>query len=154
MIQKLKEFKQRFKQFVSQLCAHLNNLKNQLSEWSHEHQHDKSLILRITFLHSWRSHTKTWKLRDENANRKNNLVNRTNWVEFRHVELISSRDFSKFESIKISNHDEQILRTRNVSTFQLSLLKTKIFFCVEQNTLKISNFDSFYTRRSSHAKMT
>jgi hypothetical protein len=47
--QKLKELKQRFKQFVSQLCAHLNNLENQLSERFHESQRASHLLFALHF---------------------------------------------------------------------------------------------------------
>jgi hypothetical protein len=45
--QKLKELKQRLKQFVSQLCAHLNSLENQLSERSHESQRASHLLFAL-----------------------------------------------------------------------------------------------------------
>jgi hypothetical protein len=45
--QRLKEFKQRLKQSVSQLCAHLNNLENQLSERFHEHQRANHLLFAL-----------------------------------------------------------------------------------------------------------
>jgi hypothetical protein len=47
--QKFKKFKQRLKQFVSQLCAHLNNLENQLSERSHENQRASHLLFALHF---------------------------------------------------------------------------------------------------------
>jgi hypothetical protein len=47
--QRLKELKQRLKQSMSQLCAHLNNLKNQLSERSHEHQRASHLFFALHF---------------------------------------------------------------------------------------------------------
>jgi hypothetical protein len=47
--QKFKEFKQCFKQFVSQLCAHLNNLENQLSKRSHENQRANHLLFALHF---------------------------------------------------------------------------------------------------------
>ncbi len=50
MKQKLKKFKQRLKQFVSQLCAHLNNLENQFSERFHESQLENHLFF---VLHSY-----------------------------------------------------------------------------------------------------
>jgi rubrerythrin len=46
---KLKELKQRFKEFVSQLCAHLNSLKNQLSKRSHENQRANHLLFALHF---------------------------------------------------------------------------------------------------------
>jgi hypothetical protein len=50
--QKFKEFKQRFKQFVSQLCAHLNSLKNQLSKRSHENQRASHLLFALhSYIH-------------------------------------------------------------------------------------------------------
>ncbi len=45
--QKFNEFKQRFKQFVSQLCAHLNNLKNQFSKRFHESQRANHLFFAL-----------------------------------------------------------------------------------------------------------
>jgi hypothetical protein len=45
--QKFKEFKQRFKQFVSQLCAHLNSLENQLFERFHENQRASHLFFAL-----------------------------------------------------------------------------------------------------------
>jgi hypothetical protein len=47
MRQKLKKLKQRFKKFVSQLCAHLNSLENQLSERSHENQRASHLLFAL-----------------------------------------------------------------------------------------------------------
>jgi hypothetical protein len=47
--QRLKELKQRFKQSMSQLCAHLNSLENQLSERSHEHQRANHLFFAFHF---------------------------------------------------------------------------------------------------------
>jgi hypothetical protein len=47
--QKLKELKQRLKQSVSQLCAHLNNLKNQFSKRFHEHQRASHLLFALHF---------------------------------------------------------------------------------------------------------
>jgi hypothetical protein len=49
MNQKLKKFKQRLKQFMSQLCAHLNNLKNQLLKRFHEHQRASHLFFALHF---------------------------------------------------------------------------------------------------------
>jgi hypothetical protein len=118
----------------------------QFKEWAFEtisrESTCESFAFRITFLHSWRSHTKAWKLHNENADREDNLVNQANWVESRHVKSISSKDFSEFESIEISNHDEQTFRTRIVSTFQFSWTRTRIFFCVERTKSKVSDFDS------------
>jgi hypothetical protein len=47
--QKLKELKQRLKQSVSQLCAHLNNLKNQFSKRFHKHQRASHLFFALHF---------------------------------------------------------------------------------------------------------
>jgi hypothetical protein len=47
--QRFKEFKQRFKQSMSQLCAHLNSLKNQLSKRFHEHQRANHLFFALHF---------------------------------------------------------------------------------------------------------
>jgi uncharacterized coiled-coil protein SlyX len=47
--QKLKELKQRFKQFVSQLCAHLNSLENQFSKRFHENQRASHLLFALHF---------------------------------------------------------------------------------------------------------
>jgi hypothetical protein len=47
--QKLKKFKQCLKQFISQLCAHLNSLKNQFSERFHEHQRANHLFFALHF---------------------------------------------------------------------------------------------------------
>jgi hypothetical protein len=50
--QRLKELKQRLKQSVSQLCAHLDSLKNQLSERSHEHQRASHLLFALhSYIH-------------------------------------------------------------------------------------------------------
>jgi hypothetical protein len=142
MKQKLKELKQRLTIHVAVVCAFEQFRESTLKAISRKSTCE-SFVLRITFLHSWRNHIKTWKLHDENANREDSLVNRANWIESRHVKSISSKYFSKSESIEILNHDEQILRTRIVSTFQLNWRRTRIFFCVERIKSKISNFDSF-----------
>jgi hypothetical protein len=47
--QRFKKFKQRLKQSMSQLCAHLNNLKNQLSKRFHEHQRASYLLFALHF---------------------------------------------------------------------------------------------------------
>jgi hypothetical protein len=47
--QRFKEFKQRFKQSVSQFCAHLDSLKNQLSKRFHEHQRANHLLFALHF---------------------------------------------------------------------------------------------------------
>jgi rubrerythrin len=45
--QKFKKFKQHFKQFVSQLCTHLNSLKNQFSKRFHENQRASHLLFAL-----------------------------------------------------------------------------------------------------------
>jgi hypothetical protein len=45
--QRFKELKQRLKQSMSQLCAHLNSLKNQFSERFHEHQRASHLLFAL-----------------------------------------------------------------------------------------------------------
>jgi hypothetical protein len=47
--QRFKELKQRFKQLMSQLCAYLNNLKNQLLKRFHEHQRASHLFFALHF---------------------------------------------------------------------------------------------------------
>jgi hypothetical protein len=47
--QRFKKLKQRFKQSMSQLCAHLNNLKNQFSKRFHEHQRASYLLFALHF---------------------------------------------------------------------------------------------------------
>ncbi len=49
MNQRFKELKQRLKQSMSQLCAHLDSLKNQLSKRSHEHQRASHLLFALHF---------------------------------------------------------------------------------------------------------
>ncbi len=114
----------------------------------------ESFVLRIAFLYSWCNHTKAWKLHDKNANKRDNVIHRTNWVELRHVESISSWNVSKRESIEISNHDEQILSARRVASFQFSWARSWLFVCVKRSKSKISDFSSFLSRRTSYAKMT
>jgi hypothetical protein len=47
--QRFKELKQRFKQSMSQLCAHLNSLKNQFSKRFHKHQRANHLLFALHF---------------------------------------------------------------------------------------------------------
>jgi hypothetical protein len=47
--QRFKELKQRLKQSMSQLCAHLNSLKNQFSKRFHEHQRASHLFFAFHF---------------------------------------------------------------------------------------------------------
>jgi hypothetical protein len=47
--QRFKKLKQRFKQSLWQLCAHLNNLKNQFSKRFHEHQRANHLFFALHF---------------------------------------------------------------------------------------------------------
>jgi hypothetical protein len=49
MNQRFKKFKQRLKQSMSQLCAHLNSLNNQLSKRFHEHQRASHLFFALHF---------------------------------------------------------------------------------------------------------
>jgi hypothetical protein len=47
--QRFKELKQRLKQSMSQLCAHLNSLKNQFSKRFYEHQRASHLFFALHF---------------------------------------------------------------------------------------------------------
>jgi hypothetical protein len=114
----------------------------------------ESFVLRTAFLYSRCSHTKAWKLHDKNANKKNSAIHRANWIEFRHVESISSWDVSKRESIEISNHDEQIFSARRVASFQFSWARSWLLVCVKRNKSKVSDLNSFLSRRTSYAEMT
>ncbi len=49
MNQRFKKLKQRLKQSMSQLCAHLNNLKNQLLKRFYEHQRANYLLFALHF---------------------------------------------------------------------------------------------------------
>jgi hypothetical protein len=128
----------------------------------------ESFILRIAFLYSWCNHTKTWKLHDKNANKRDSAAHRTNWVESWHVESISSWDVSERESIEILNHDEQILNARRVASFNsiewdrdyffvLNEINRKSqisvrFFRVEQITQKWRSFVARFSSALRHKK--
>jgi hypothetical protein len=114
----------------------------------------ESFALRTAFLYSRCSHTKAWKLHDKNADKRDSATHRTNWVELRHVESISSWDVSKRESIEISDHDEQTFDARRVASSQLSWARSWLHVCAKRSKSKISNLSSSLSRRTSYAEMT
>jgi hypothetical protein len=114
----------------------------------------ESFALRTAFLYSRCNHTKAWKLHDKNADKRDNVIHRTNWIESRHIESISSWDVSERESIEISNHDEQTFDARRVASFQLNWARSWLFVCVKRSKSKVSDLSSSFSRRTSYAEMT
>jgi hypothetical protein len=114
----------------------------------------ESFVLRIAFLYSRCNHTKAWELHDKNADKKDNAIHRANWVEFRHVESISSWDVSERESIEISDHDEQTFDARRVASFQFNWARSWLFVCAKRSKSKVSDLSSLLSRRTSYAEMT
>jgi predicted transcriptional regulator len=103
--QKLKKFKQRLKQFVSQLCAHLNSLKNQFSKRFHENQRASHLFFA---LHSY--------IRDAIIRKHENCTTR---IQIEKTVLLIERIESNFD---MSNRYRcKTFQNLNRSRFQITI---------------------------------
>jgi hypothetical protein len=154
--QRFKKLKQRFKQSMSQLCAHLNNLKNQLSERFHEHQRANHLFFALHFYirdaiiqkHencTTKMQIKKTTLFIERIESNFDMSNRYRRETFQNVNRSRSQiTMNKFSMRVASRRFNSVERNRDYS-FVLSEANRKSqisvrFFRVEQITQKWRNF--------------